>query len=337
MIRESANVTRMGRERWIAAAYVLLLVGLVTSRLTLVGHELAGHGGAVYAVGGSVETYQLFWFGGGWIEYDWTSERSVTDGLIVAMAGMAFEIVIGLGALAIATARIWSNSVARVTLEGFATLNLIHASFYLASGTYHGFGDGRLLAQQLGDDRWLVVLPACVLVVALGYHLPMRLARRVASWFRGSARARLVAVLGAAAIAAAGHGALTAAERAATDDAIYAGVMQHDSERKVEREVAIYRQHQIRQGTVPSAEQLAEVRAKAEQAHRELPLRWILAGFLALACLAGTVVGVRGAEAAAARGEPPGPSRRELWGLTMAMAGAMTIIALLRWLAPVGG
>jgi hypothetical protein len=74
-------------------AAVLGCVALAASRLGLVAHELAGHGGAVTVLGGTVAAVRLFWFAGGWVSYH--VETSEAGLLAIALAGMATEAVIG--------------------------------------------------------------------------------------------------------------------------------------------------------------------------------------------------------------------------------------------------
>src|SRR5689334_11036212 len=85
---------------WTAAtarlACVLAGVGLVTTRLGLIAHELVGHGAAALAVGGTVEKVRLFWFAGGWIDYDLPRPAPLASRVFVSLGGIALELVVGL-------------------------------------------------------------------------------------------------------------------------------------------------------------------------------------------------------------------------------------------------
>src|SRR5688572_9602654 len=73
----------------------LACVALATSRIGLIAHELVAHGGAALAVGAEIQKVEMFWFAGGWIRYRF-DEPSLTAAVIIAMAGIALEVVVGL-------------------------------------------------------------------------------------------------------------------------------------------------------------------------------------------------------------------------------------------------
>ena len=106
----------------------------------LVAHELVGHGGAALAVGGQVTEVQLFWFAGGWIRYD-LPHRARAALLAIAMGGVAVELVAGTAAVArssAATSLGPARSRARSARRSSSTRR-----WYLATGAWHGYGDGR--------------------------------------------------------------------------------------------------------------------------------------------------------------------------------------------------
>ena len=317
----------MGAARQLALlAAALLLVGLAVSRISLVAHELVGHGAVVELVGGDVEAWRLFLFGGGWVSYRFEAPPSAADALALSLGGIAVEVVLG-GAALLLAARRPPGSVSRVALICLAGLNLLHAGFYLAAGTHHGFGDGRLLHHLLGDRRWMVVAPAAAAVVAGGLWFGRRLAIELAGWSRGRAAARAGLILAAAALAAAGHGALTFGERAPTRDETYAATMEQQSQREVRRDLARVQREAQRAGRPPTAAELAAIRAALERRHRRFPLRHALAAALAAAALAGLWVGAR--RAATSPGEATAPTRRDLAILATACAAALLLVALL--------
>src|SRR4051812_41830159 len=75
-------------------ASLLAFVALATSRLGLIGHELVGHGGAALAFGGRIDAVKLFWFAGGWVRYHLPVSSTLAS-VVITMAGIAFELVVG--------------------------------------------------------------------------------------------------------------------------------------------------------------------------------------------------------------------------------------------------
>jgi hypothetical protein len=147
-------------------------VSLATSRLGLVVHELVGHGLVAVLFGGQVIDVTLFWFAGGWVQTSYQPTRAAV--LAVMLGGIAVELIAG-SALWLALARRDGLAVRAVRAVG-ATL-VVHALFYLAAGSYHGFGDGMVLYRELGDARLPFAIAfgaaACVAAFA-GARLVMR-------------------------------------------------------------------------------------------------------------------------------------------------------------------
>jgi hypothetical protein len=300
--------------RWARLAAIFFLVGLATSRISLVLHELVGHGGAATLVGASVVDHRLFLFGGGWISYEWGAERGAAAALIVSLAGIAIEIAVA--ALALLVARSVRAPIARVGLVGLAAANLVHAGFYLAAGTHHGFGDGRMLHAALGSARGALVWPACAAVVVAGLLLARRLARLAGDWVGARSQAgRAAALVSAVAVATLGHGALTLAERRVIRDEAYGRIMKREGERRVDREVARLAEAARKRGAPLDTRELDAMRAELARRQREFPLVPVLAGALVLACGLGVWLGVGSRRARSREGPAPptgeGPATRE--------------------------
>src|SRR5687767_5684100 len=155
----------LGVTYWVAVAKlasVLAGVGLVTTRLTLIAHELVGHGCVAIAFGGRINDVGLFWFAGGWINYDLPGPPTVFEAVAIALGGIALEIVVGF-AMWFALAR-RTSLAARVTRAAFAAIAM-HGVWYLAVGTAHGWGDGRLIYMLLGEKRWFVSITAGLVMI----------------------------------------------------------------------------------------------------------------------------------------------------------------------------
>ncbi len=69
---------------------------------------------------------------------------------------------------------LWLASSRRDTLGGrviaaIGAALVIHATWYLATGTWHGYGDGVQLHRELGEAKWIVAVPAGAVACAAAY------------------------------------------------------------------------------------------------------------------------------------------------------------------------
>ncbi|HEY8147230.1 MAG TPA: hypothetical protein VIG06_31340 [Kofleriaceae bacterium] len=315
--------------RTLLLAAVFALVALATSRITLVAHELVGHGLTAVALGADLVSYRLFLFGGGWVSYRWPDgPPGEVGGMAVAMGGIGLEVIAG--AIALVVALRSRRPVARVGLLATATILLLHAGFYLAAGTHHGFGDGRAVQEALGAWRPLVVVPAAAAVVIGGFFLAARLGREVTAWVDGGPLARAAQIAAAAVLAAAAHGALTFGERALTSDSQYARIMEHEDVRLVARDLGRFAADARRaRGRPPTEAELAAARARLAEEHKPFPLAPVLAVALGLACLAGLWRAVTRAS------DPASDARwrAALWP-GIVCAGSVALVAAVQALAP---
>lgn len=293
---------------WIAVTRLAALVtcaGLATSRLGLVVHELVGHGGTTLAVGGSVTTVKLFVFAGGWIRFQATEGQ-----LAIALGGIAVETVIGV-AMFLAARR---DTLGARIVRAIGCALVIHASWYLATGTWHGYGDGVELHRLLGDDRWLVAIPAAAITLAASFVgartiLPSLAATLPGRRIAGTAIALVIAgglQLGAA-----------LGEVALRRDAAYGAVMKPERERVIASELSQWEHGQARPPT--EEERAAIERALAARHAKPFPFAIVLAVLTVLAILAG---------AAAARGAPAGDLADRLLGRAAALAGASIALVI---------
>src|SRR5688572_18166469 len=138
MVNETASPVP-GRTSLVWLSILLALIALITSRVTLVVHEFIAHGGAVVALGSTVDDFRLFLFGGGWVSFHRSPAYSVGESLAISVAGIALELVVG-GALIAIAARLRRGSPARALAIAFGSIDIVHALYYLAAGTHHGFG-----------------------------------------------------------------------------------------------------------------------------------------------------------------------------------------------------
>jgi hypothetical protein len=257
-------------------AAVLGCVALATSRLGLVLHELGGHGGVALALGGTITEVKLFWFAGGWIRY---SVDTGTAGLLaITCGGMAIETLVGVSLWLGARGRALGARLVRGAGGGV----LVHASWYFATGTWHGYGDGTLLYRELGDARW----PAAIAGALLGCTAAFATAR----WLFGAvvatvARRRQLALALACAVGL--NAGLFLGERLVRTDVVYAQAMQREDQRVVTRELVRWQVEQHQAGVQVDEAQLAAKQQALEDENRQFPFRWIYAIALFGAILAG--------------------------------------------------
>lgn len=299
-------------------AGLFALIALATSRLTLIVHELVGHGAVAEAVGGDVTRVKMFWFAGGFVEMSLPDGTSRLDRYLVFLGGVGLELLAG--ALAILVARrLRAGSVARIAVFAFGALNLVHALFYLAAGTHHGYGDGRILHAELGGARPAAVAVLSALVCAAAFVLARALIVQVRQRLPGTRRVALVTVAGAVLIAGAVHAALAFGELALRRDRTYAAVMQTESGRHVDRAVAAAQREQPR---IDPAE-LERLRRALAEKHRQFPVRTLLLIAVALAIILG---------AATAR-DPDRPAEplawRDLAGPAVTCGAAVALVVVL--------
>jgi hypothetical protein len=307
------------RPWWLAVARLTGLLagtGLATSRLGLVAHELVGHGGFAIACGGEITEARLFWFAGGWIQYK-LAEPSNGAVLAISLGGIIVETVIGL-ALWFALAR--KDTLARRVCRGIGAALMIHAGWYLATGTWHGYGDGVLIHRELGSLRYPVAIATGLVACGIAFAGARLVLGALAASLPGTRGARIAGMAIAVLVAGALQVGLAVGEVRVRGDNTYGAIMKPERERLIARELAEWQREQARLGAqISDAERDARARALAEQ-HRELPFAPVLAVLLAAAVALG---------AARARGAAGAVSTR-LVAITVAVAAGSiaTVIAL---------
>ncbi len=303
---------------------LLFLVGLTTSRLALVVHELGGHAAPVVALGGHVRDVHFFLFAGGYVTYDRAQPLALGERLLVSLGGIALELVAGAVLLAIARAA-RRRPIARVATLGAGTVLLLHGLFYLSSSAYHGYGDGYTLRRWLGDRRLWLVVPVAIAAVVAGFACARVLVGELGGWMTGSGRAARVGwILLAVALAGGAHAALTFGELALHENRTYAGVMEHEDTRIADRELARYLAMRRARGAIPDDATVQQKRRALRAHYREPPVGLMIAIAIGLACLLGAAV-ARPREDGA--GELPGWRRMVPLAATAALAVALVGLA----------
>jgi hypothetical protein len=298
----------VNRAWWIAVARLtglLVCVGLATTRIGLLAHELVGHGGATLAVGGTVTEVHLFYFAGGWVRYNASG-----GGLVIAMGGIAVELVAG-AALWLVFLR--KDALGHRIVRALGAALVLHATWYLATGTWHGYGDGIALHRELGDAAWLVAVPAAAITLGAAYLG----ARTVLGPLAATIPTRRLAGTAIAVVLAGGlQAGLAVGEVVVRRDAAYSSMMKPERERRIGIDLARW---EAQQATRPTDEARAEMERRLAAAHPKTFPFAILLGVL-------TVLAI-GAGAWRSRGADGGPiAHRLLVRAALAAAGSVALV-----------
>ncbi|MEO8841061.1 MAG: hypothetical protein ABI591_15380, partial [Kofleriaceae bacterium] len=257
---------------------LLLAVALATSRFGLLGHELVGHGGTALVVGGRVTDVQLFWFAGGWIRYQFASPPGVAALLAIAMGGVAIEALCGVALWTL----VRGATLGRRLVRAIGATFVVHATWYFATGAWHGYGDGQLLYRELGSARFPVAIAAGVITCVCGFLAARQI---VGPLVATASRPWLVVV--AAVLAGGLHAGLAVGEVRLRRDTTYADVMQPERERAVDRDLERWAAYESTHGGKVTDARRAAEHARLERVHHTFPFVWLLAVCAVLSILAG--------------------------------------------------
>ena len=260
-------------------AALLAGIALATSRIGLVGHELVGHGGMALAMGGEILDVKMFYFAGGWIRYR-LAEPSLAAVLAIAMAGIALELLVGLALVGF----VRGATLGRRLVRGIGAGLVVHATWYLATGAFHGFGDGLVLYRALGDARVAVAIAAGVVTCTAAFLAARSVLGVIAATLPGTARARVIGVIVAAVLAGGLHAGLAVGELALRRDATYQATMKPERERVIDKELAAW---QRAQGSAVSDDAKRRERVRLEDRHRTFPFVWLLGAATFASVIAG--------------------------------------------------
>lgn len=290
-------------------AVLLACAALATSRLGLIGHELVGHGGMALLCGAKVTDVQVFWFAGGWIRYR-LATPSFASAFAIAMAGIGLELVVG--------AALWflvrGESLGRRIVRGIGMALVLHGTWYLATGAFHGFGDGLLLYRWLGSARVPVAI-AAGLATCIATFVGTR--EVIGALARTLPRRRFLGLSVAMVLAAGTHAALTIGELRVRRDPTYAATMRPERDRVIAQELATWERTQPT--VTPEARRIEQTRLARK--HESFPFVIVLA----LATAVAAVLGI-----AKTKRPPPEPISPKLFRrfIVIAFASIIFVIAI---------
>ncbi|HTR50642.1 MAG TPA: hypothetical protein VMJ10_08040 [Kofleriaceae bacterium] len=259
---------------------LLACATLATTRFGLVVHEVVGHGGTAIALGGEITAIKLFWFAGGWVGYR-LDDAGLAAHLACRLGGIASELVTG-AALWLALRR--RTGLGARVVRGIAAGLAVHATWYLAAGTWYGFGDGIALYQELGDGRYAVSIPAALVGSLAGFAS----AREVFAGIAGAAPGKrwIVALV----IALVANVVPIACEVYLRHDEVYTAMMMSERARTIQRELGRY---QAERPDAPRAELDAELGRLEDEHPHPFPFAPVFAPITLAAIVAGCFASLR--------------------------------------------
>ncbi|HEY1554945.1 MAG TPA: hypothetical protein VGF94_08940 [Kofleriaceae bacterium] len=291
-------------------AVLLTCATVATTRFGLVLHEVVGHGGTALALGGRIYAIKLFYFAGGWVGYA-LDDAPPAAHLAANLGGIAIELI--------AAAALWLALRRRASLgarfvRAIAAGLAVHATWYLAAGTWYGFGDGLALYRVLGDARYPVAIAAALAGAAAGFAAARE---AFAAIVRAAPGKRWII---AVAVALAANGAAIGGELYVRHDAAYRAMMMSERDRTIGRELGHFRSGRPE----ASADELDAERRRLEGEH---PAPFPFAPVFGAITLAAIVLGCR---ASLRRpGEPQAVSGRlAARAAIIAAAGMALVVAI---------
>jgi hypothetical protein len=273
-------------KRFLALASLLFALGLLASRTGLVLHEVGGHWGVAAAFGCTLNEIHLFYFGGGWVDFD-CAQLTPAQSLAIDLGGIALQFGVAVPLLLLAWRRPRSGAGLACSVVG--ALFVVHGLWYLVTGMHYGVGDGRELHRMFAAQRGeLVVAGSAVLVACCGAGA-FALGRRSSARVGGRRWPLRVATLAGAMLVAAGvHGLLTWTELKLRADPVYAATFQPEHEQKIAVEMRKFEAERK-----PTPEQVVVQRAALAARYRVFPLKLVLGIAMAIAAIAGVTIALR--------------------------------------------
>jgi hypothetical protein len=222
----------------------------------------------------------LFWFAGGWIRYHFAAPPSTAALLAISMGGVAIEAVAGI----LLWALVRGDGLGRRLIRGVGAALVVHATWYFATGAWHGYGDGQLLHHLLGAARYPVAIAAGAITCGCAFAG----ARAIVGPLAGTLTTHRLAGLVIAAVLAGGiHAGLAIAEIRIRGDVTYKEIMAPERERLVDRDLAKWEAYERAHGGDLSEAKRAQQQHQLEQVHRDFPFAWLLGICVAIALLIG--------------------------------------------------
>lgn len=250
----------------------------LSGRIGLLLHEFAGHALSWRLLGGRIPEFNLFLFGGGWIQYGrtpLTNDLSYLSALYVQLSGIATELVVG-AILAFFAISFRTTRLVKAWLSAASSLLLVHGLFYLVICTYYGSGDGRIIFDTFhGNIRiGFLILTSC-LTIGTAFFVSFIFSPGVKRWVvdSHSINSHFLIILSTAA-AVLLHGTLTATEHILVKDRIYAEIKTSVNDRLKEDELSEYLEKFANEhGREANQEEVKAIADELEKKYRQFPIQ----------------------------------------------------------------
>lgn len=267
-------------------AILSVLSALLLSRIGLIAHEYIGHALVAHFCGATIHSCHLSMFGGGYIAFIET-RFSLLSALLITSGGWIVEILLGGVALVLAQ-RFRKRSIFHFFLLSLGCVLIIHAFYYAISGTFYGYGDGRVLYKLYKDYiHWLT--PGFVLLfVVVTYWLTWRWGNHFSKWLPDvKSNNKTVIALSCIVIAGTVQLFLLVAENHYHPDETHSLAMETESSKQIKDEMSGYLQEMKGNGNVPTNDDLGKKKAELHSKYDDFPLEPILITLMIVSTIAG--------------------------------------------------
>jgi hypothetical protein len=219
------------------------------------------------------------------------------------MGGIIVEAVIGLAmwfGLARADARTTAAGETNIAIRiarAIGAAAMLHAAWYFATGTWHGYGDGIPTHHAFGEWRYPAAIAGGLVAAVAGFAGGWVAAGAFAAVVPGDRRRRIAGTVIAIATALVMLGGLAVAEFQLRSDTKYGAIMERTGDRKAARELAAWQREQKKRGVVIDAAAREAEAKRLRERNAEPPFAIPLGVVLFAASVLGAVRS-RGAEGA---------------------------------------
>ena len=255
----------------------LFFLLFLSGRIGLLIHEFAGHALSWQLLGGKLESFKLFLFGGGRVHFGWTAKvdtlRPVSF-LFVKLSGVISEFLIG-SLLAFMAIAFKTNRLTNALLSVTSGVLIVHSFFYLLIGAYDGSGDGGIIFNTLhGNARHAFLIVTFLFTVGGAFLVSFLFSPVVKSWTKNShSKHPLFLIVLSVSVAVILHGTLTVVEQTMFKDSVYAEMKTSANDRLMEKSLSEFIEtFAEKHGRTATPEEIDAARKELEMKYRQFNL-----------------------------------------------------------------
>lgn len=263
-----------------------VFTALLLSRFGLIAHEYVGHALVAHWCGATVDQCHLSMFGGGYVVLGGT-RFAFLPALMIMSGGWIVEIIMGTIALVVAFL-FKRRSTTHFFMMSLGCVVIIHAFYYAITGTFYGYGDGRLFYRYYKNYiYWLT--PGFVLwFIVVTFHLTKLWGNHFSRWIPKAKPINKIAMaLSCIIIAGAVQLTLLRVEEHYHPVELHNLAMQTESKRHVDDGVLGYTREMMEKGKTPTDQELSNKKAELEEKYDVFPLNTVLVFLLVVSIIAG--------------------------------------------------